>query len=113
MDCCILNRLVASVPLISKRHLDRVACDLLHRPSQLLHLRSILRIGRGGIRPRDGPGCRWPDAPCSGAEYDLFCRFRGLAKGRTMISVSHRFTTLSLADPILVMERGCIVERGT
>ncbi|MGH7824585.1 MAG: ABC transporter ATP-binding protein [Candidatus Binatia bacterium] len=47
------------------------------------------------------------------AEYDLFCRFRELSQGRTTILVSHRFSTLSIADRILVMEKGCIVECGT
>jgi len=47
------------------------------------------------------------------AEYDLFCRFRELAKGRTTILISHRFSTVSMADRILVMERGRIVECGT
>ena len=47
------------------------------------------------------------------AEYDLFCRFRALAQGRTTILVSHRFTTLSMADRILVLDCGRIVESGT
>jgi ATP-binding cassette subfamily B protein len=47
------------------------------------------------------------------AEYDLFCRFHALAKGRTTILVSHRFTTLGMADRILVMDHGRIVESGT
>jgi ATP-binding cassette subfamily B protein len=47
------------------------------------------------------------------AEYDLFLRFRALARGRTTILVSHRFSTLTMADRILVMEGGRIVESGT
>lgn len=47
------------------------------------------------------------------AEYELFCGFRELAKGRTTILVSHRFTTLGIADRILVMEGGRLVESGT
>jgi ATP-binding cassette subfamily B protein len=47
------------------------------------------------------------------AEYELFCRFHELSQGRTTILVSHRFSTLSIADRILVMEKGRIVESGT
>ncbi len=47
------------------------------------------------------------------AEYELFCRFRELTKGRTTILISHRFSTVSMADRIIVMDRGRIVECGT
>jgi ATP-binding cassette subfamily B protein len=47
------------------------------------------------------------------AEYELFCRFRDLARGRTTILVSHRFTTLGLADRLVVLDHGRIVETGT
>jgi ABC-type multidrug transport system fused ATPase/permease subunit len=47
------------------------------------------------------------------AEHELFTRFRDLAKGRTTILISHRFTTLSMADRIAVMAEGRIVELGT
>lgn len=47
------------------------------------------------------------------AEYELFCSFHELSRGRTTILVSHRFSTLSIADRIFVMDQGRIVEAGT
>ncbi len=47
------------------------------------------------------------------SEYKLFSRFRKLAKGRTAILISHRFSTVSMADRILVMDNGQIIEEGT
>jgi ATP-binding cassette subfamily B protein len=47
------------------------------------------------------------------AEHAVFERFRSLAKGRTTIVISHRFPTVRMADRILVLEGGAIVEEGT
>jgi ATP-binding cassette subfamily B protein len=47
------------------------------------------------------------------AEYEIFSRFRALAEGRTAIVVSHRFSTVRVADRIAVMQRGTIVEVGS
>jgi len=47
------------------------------------------------------------------AEYDLFRQFRQLAAGRTTLLISHRFSTISMADRILVLDQGCLVESGT
>ncbi|HEY7168697.1 MAG TPA: ATP-binding cassette domain-containing protein [Candidatus Binatia bacterium] len=47
------------------------------------------------------------------AGYELFCRFRELSAGRTTILVSHRFSTLRMADRIFVMDKGQIVEFGS
>jgi ATP-binding cassette subfamily B protein len=46
-------------------------------------------------------------------EYDIFNRFREIVKGRTSILISHRFTNVSLADRIIVLDRGTIAESGT
>lgn len=46
------------------------------------------------------------------AEYDIFCRFREIVNSRTAILISHRFTNVSLADRIIVMDKGAIIETG-
>ena len=47
------------------------------------------------------------------AEYEVFKRFIGLTRGRTSILISHRFSTVRMADRILVLEDGRILELGT
>ena len=47
------------------------------------------------------------------AEYRLFERFRELARGKTALIISHRFSTVRMADQIVVLEDGCIVESGS
>jgi ATP-binding cassette subfamily B protein len=45
-------------------------------------------------------------------EYELFTRFKELSRGRTTLLISHRFTTIALADRIAVLEDGKVVELG-
>ena len=47
------------------------------------------------------------------AEADIFEHFRQLAKDRVTILISHRFSTVRMADQIAVLERGRIVECGS
>jgi ATP-binding cassette subfamily B protein len=47
------------------------------------------------------------------AEAELFARIKALARGRTAIFISHRFSTVRLADRILVLEEGELIEQGT
>jgi len=47
------------------------------------------------------------------AEHAIFERFRQLARGRTTLLISHRFSTVRRADRIVVIEQGKIVEQGT
>jgi ATP-binding cassette subfamily B protein len=47
------------------------------------------------------------------AEYELFQHFHELAKGRTAILISHRLSTVKMADRIIVLEHGRIIELGT
>ncbi len=46
------------------------------------------------------------------AEAEVFEHFRRLASDRITILISHRFSTVRMADQIVVIERGRIVERG-
>lgn len=47
------------------------------------------------------------------AEAELFERFHELAQGRTAILISHRLSTVKMADRIFVVDQGQIVEQGT
>ena len=47
------------------------------------------------------------------AEHAVFERFRQLTKGRTAILISHRFPTVRMADRILVLEHGRVIEDGS
>jgi ATP-binding cassette subfamily B protein len=47
------------------------------------------------------------------AEFEVFKRFSELVKGRMAIIISHRFSTVRMADKIVVLENGKIVEIGT
>ena len=47
------------------------------------------------------------------AEHAVFERFRKLAEGRTTFVVSHRFPTVRMADRILVIDGGRVIEEGT
>ena len=47
------------------------------------------------------------------AEAELFERFHELAQGRMAILISHRLSTVKMADRIFVVDRGEIVEQGT
>lgn len=47
------------------------------------------------------------------AEYDLFTAFRRMTQDRTAILISHRFSTVRMADRILVLAGGTIAESGS
>ena len=47
------------------------------------------------------------------AEYEVFQRFAELTKGRTAVLISHRFSTVRMADRILVLEKGELLEIGS
>ena len=47
------------------------------------------------------------------AEFEVFQRFIGLTEGKTSIIISHRFSTVRMADRVLVLEDGRVLEIGT
>ncbi|WP_454814875.1 ABC transporter ATP-binding protein [Labrys neptuniae] len=92
------------------------------------------RLGNGYMRGHDLSGGEWQriaiarayfrdaeililDEPTAAldarAEADVFERFRNLSTGRTALLISHRFSTVRIADHILVLEQGGIIEEGS
>ena len=65
------------------------------RPSQLV----ILDEPTAALDPR--------------AERDLFDRIRTLFAGRTVLLISHRFSSVRSADRVYVLHHGRVVEHGT
>ena len=47
------------------------------------------------------------------AEHDLFARIKSLTHGKMALYISHRFSTVRMADRILFLENGRLVEQGT
>ncbi|MGH7516964.1 MAG: ABC transporter ATP-binding protein [Gemmatimonadales bacterium] len=47
------------------------------------------------------------------AEYEVFLRFSELTAGKMAVLISHRFSTVRMADRILVLKGGELVEDGT
>lgn len=47
------------------------------------------------------------------AEYDVFQRFADLTKGKSAVLISHRFSTVRMADRILVLDKGELIEIGS
>ena len=47
------------------------------------------------------------------AEYEVFQRFAELTKGKSAVLISHRFSTVRMANRILVLDKGELAEMGT
>ena len=47
------------------------------------------------------------------AEYEVFIRFSQLVAGRMAVIISHRFSTVRMADRIIVLQNGMVVEDGS
>lgn len=46
------------------------------------------------------------------SEYNIYKRFAQLVAGNTSLLISHRFSTIKIADVIAVLQNGRIVEYG-
>jgi ATP-binding cassette, subfamily B, bacterial len=46
------------------------------------------------------------------AEYEVFKGFSQLVTGRTAVIISHRFSTVRMADRIIVLQNGAVIEEG-
>jgi ATP-binding cassette subfamily B protein len=47
------------------------------------------------------------------AEFEVYQRFADLTAGKMAVLISHRFSTVRMADRILVLENGRIAEQGS
>ena len=47
------------------------------------------------------------------AEYEVFQRFSELTQGKMAVLISHRFSTVRMADRILVLDKGEMLEEGS
>jgi ATP-binding cassette subfamily B protein len=47
------------------------------------------------------------------AEFEVFQRFNELTTGKMALFISHRFSTVRMAERIIVLENGCISEEGS
>ena len=47
------------------------------------------------------------------AEYEVFQRFADLTKGKSAVLISHRFSTVRMADRIIVLDKGRLLELGS
>jgi ATP-binding cassette subfamily B protein len=47
------------------------------------------------------------------AEFEVYQRFLDLTGGKTAVLISHRFSTVRMADRILFLEQGKLIEEGT
>lgn len=77
--------------------------------------RSFMRLSSGPTG--DGADLLILDEPTAAidaqAEFELFERFQKLTVGRSAIIISHRFSTVRLADRIAVLEHGRMIELGS
>lgn len=47
------------------------------------------------------------------SEYEIFENMMKACEGKTVIFVSHRLSSATLADKVYLLERGCVIEEGS
>ena len=47
------------------------------------------------------------------AEYELYRKMVDASEGRTLIIISHRISSAKLADRIIFLDNGMVIENGT
>ena len=99
------------VPLRKQAQDARGAQILVATPGRLQDLvdRKLVSLADLKILVLDEP----TSALDAQAEYELFGRLRAISAGRTAIYISHRFSTVLMADRIAVLERGRLAEFGS
>ena len=50
---------------------------------------------------------------CASLQYELYQQWRELTRGRMTLLISHRFSTVRMADRILVLDNSTIIEEGS
>lgn len=71
--------------------------------------RVFMRISQAGLVILDEPSSNLDPE----AEYDLFKNIKKFRRGKTTIFITHRFNTVRIADRILVLEHGKVMEFGS
>ena len=46
-------------------------------------------------------------------ETEIFDHFQSLTEDKMVVLISHRFSTVRRADTIVVLSRGCVIEKGS
>ncbi len=47
------------------------------------------------------------------SEYEVFLRFKELSEGKTAVLISHRFSSVRMADRIMALAQGAVEALGT
>jgi len=73
-----------------------------------------LALARAFVRPSKVLVLDEPTASVDAeTEHEIFQRFRDLKANRTALLITHRFSTVRMADRVVVFEAGAVIEEGT